>query len=233
MSKEKREYILVGEDMPFSIVEAYRAMRTNLMFVLGARKTNVALFTSAYMLEGKTSTCANLAITFAQSGARVLIIDADMRKPKMHRLFGCGLGSGLSEVLCGVVDDSSIQKTKYDNLYVMTAGKIPPNPADLLMSSSMDKMLETVSSSFDFVFIDVPPVGLVTDAAILAGKVGGAIMIVRKDSTRSEDVRAAKEALVQAGTDVIGYVMTGTNPLHRYGNKYGSKYGYHYYSSKN
>lgn len=225
----KREYILVGDDMPFAITEAYKAMRTNLMFVLGAKNSKVAMFTSAYMMEGKTTTSANIAITFAQTGAKVLLIDADMRKPKQHKLFECELGTGLSEVLCGVVDDSSIQRTSYENLYLMTAGRIPPNPADLLVSPNMDKMLETVTKTFDYVFIDAPPVGIVTDAAVLAAKVGGAIMVVRAGHSRTDGVRKACEALTQAGTSVIGYIMTDAQA---HGNSYKKYRGrYKYYSS--
>ena len=228
----KREYLLIGDDMPFAVTEAYKALRTNLMFVLGAKNSKIAMFTSALMMEGKTTTSANIAITFAQTGAKVLLIDADMRKPKQHRLFECELGTGLSEVLCGVVSDSSIQKTKYDNLFLMTAGRIPPNPADLLVSSNMDKMLETVVKTFDYVFIDAPPVGLVTDAAVLAGKVGGAIMVVRTGLSRTDEVRKAQEAIYQAGSDIVGYIMTDAQQKSGSYKKYRGKYGYeHKYSS--
>ncbi len=220
----KREYILIGDDMPFAITEAYKALRTNLMFVLGAKNTKVTMFTSAYMMEGKTTTSANIAITFAQTGAKVLLIDADMRKPKQHKLFECGLGTGLSEVLCGVVDDSSIQKTKYDNLYLMTAGRIPPNPADLLVSPNMDKMLETVTRAFDYVFIDAPPVGIVTDAAVLAAKIGGAILVVRTGHSRTDGVRRARESLAQAGAGVVGYILTDAIPRNDSYKKYKGKY---------
>ena len=228
----RREYILIGDDMPFAITEAYKALRTNLMFVLGAKNTKVTMFTSAYMMEGKTTTSANIAITFAQTGAKVLLIDADMRKPKQHKLFECELGTGLSEVLCGVVDDSSIQKTKYDNLYLMTAGRIPPNPADLLVSPNMDKMLETVTKTFDYVFIDAPPVGIVTDAAVLAAKVGGAIMVVRTGHSRTDGVRKAREALAQAGAGVVGYIMTDATAKNKSYKKYKGRYKYYSDSGK-
>lgn len=223
----KREYVLVGDEMPFAITEAYKALRTNLMFVLGAKNSKVAMFTSAYMMEGKTTTSANIAITFAQTGAKVLLIDADMRKPRQHRLFECELGTGLSEVLCGVVDDSSIQRTKYENLYLMTAGRIPPNPADLLVSPNMDKMLETVTKTFDYVFIDAPPVGIVTDAAVLAAKIGGTILVVRTGHSRTDGVRRACEALAQAGTSVIGYIMTDAQTRGSSYKKYRGRYKYY------
>lgn len=228
----KREYMLIGEDMPFAIVEAYKALRTNLMFVLGAKNSNVTMFTSAYMMEGKTTTSANIAITFAQIGAKVLLIDADMRKPKQHRIFNCEIGTGLSEALCGVISDSSIQKTRYENLYLMTSGRIPPNPSDLLVSPNMDKMLETVTKTFDYVFIDAPPVGIVTDAAVLAGKVGGAIMIVRAGQSRTDGVRKAKDALEQAGAEVVGFVMTDALTRDSSYHKYKGKY-YEYSSYQN
>ena len=228
---QHREYVTIDSNTPFVLREAYQALRTNLMFILGAKNTNRIVFTSANAAEGKTSTCANIAISFAQTGARVLLIDADMRKPKLHRIFQCNMGSGMSELLCGIVEDNSIQKTSHENLFLMTAGRIPPNPADLLVSSNMDKVLATVSNSFDYVFIDAPPVGVVTDAAIIAGKLGGAILIVRRGVTRTENVQAAKEALEQAGTEVIGYIMTdvdrATSSYRRYGNKYGND-GYYY-----
>lgn len=224
----KREYVLLGPKAPFEVVEAYKELRTNLIFVLGARNSKVALFTSALMMEGKTNTSANVAITFAQMGARVLVIDADMRKPRLHRLFKCQLATGLSEALCGVIEDSSIQKTQYDNLFVMTAGRIPPNPADLLYSPNMDTLLETVQGTFDYIFIDAPPVGVVTDAAIIAGKIGGAIMVVRNGQSHVDNINAARDALSAAGSGVIGYVLTDadnrnkgyTNNYHGYGSAY-------------
>lgn len=231
-TNKKREYVLLGPKVPFEIVESYKELRTNLIFVLGARNSKVAMFTSALMMEGKTNTSANVAITFAQMGARVLLIDADMRKPRLHRLFGCTLGTGLSEALCGVIEDSSIQKTAYDNLFVMTAGRIPPNPADLLYSPNMDTLLETVQNTFDYVFIDAPPVGVVTDAAIIAAKIDGAIMVVRDGQSRVDNINAARDALNSAGTGVIGYVLTDADNKNKgYTNNYRG-YGSAYYSSQ-
>ncbi len=229
---KRREYYAIDESSPFELKEAYNVLRTNLLFVVGARKTNMIVFTSAYMAEGKTSTCANVAISFAMAGAKVLVIDADMRKPKMHRIFECNMNPGLSDVLCGNVGDDTIQKTKYDNLYVMAVGKIPPNPAELIVSTNMEKMLDAVSEAFDYVFIDTPPVAVVTDAAIIARRAGGAVLIVRKGQSRKEGVKAAKNALEQAGTGVIGYVFTDSDKdtsssSYRGGYGYGG-YGYGY-----
>lgn len=226
-----REHKLIDENMPFSVVEAYKAIRTNLIFVLGAKNINSTVFTSYGAMEGKTSTCANLAITFAQSGAKVLLIDADMRKPQLHRLLGCNMTPGLSEVLCGVVDDNSIQKTNYDNLYVMTCGKIPPNPADLLLSTNLDKLIESMSKAFDYVFFDAPPVGLVTDGAIIARKLGGAIVTVRSECATTEDVRETRDALAQAGTEAIGYILTDVKDENRRGYRAHSASYRKYYTS--
>lgn len=224
-----REYSVIDESSPFDLKEAYNALRTNLLFVIGAKKTNIIVFTSGYANEGKTSTCANIALSFAMAGARSLIIDADMRKPKVHRIFDVNMSPGLSDVLCGNVTDDTIQKTKYNNLYAMSVGKIPPNPAELLVSTNMEKMLDAVSEGFDYVFIDTPPVGLVTDAAVIARRAGGAVLIVRKGRSRKEGIRAAKNALEQAGTGVIGYVFTDVDSdSGSYRGYYGGKYGYGY-----
>ena len=224
-----REYTVIDESSPFDLKEAYNALRTNLLFVIGARKTNIVVFTSGYVAEGKTSTCANIALSFAMAGAKSLVIDADMRKPKIHRIFNVNMSPGLSDVLCGNVADDTIQKTKYDNLYVMSVGKIPPNPAELLVSTNMEKMLDVVSESFDYVFIDTPPVGVVTDAAVVARRAGGAVLIVRKGRSRKEGVLAAKNALEQAGTGIIGYVFTDIdNDTASYRGGYYSNYGYGY-----
>lgn len=224
-----REYTVIDESSPFELKEAYNALRTNLLFVIGVKKTNIIVFTSGYANEGKTSTCANIALSFAMAGARSLIIDADMRKPKIHRIFDINMSPGLSDVLCGNVTDDTIQKTKYNNLYAMSVGKIPPNPAELLVSTNMEKMIDAVSEGFDYVFIDTPPVGLVTDAAVIARRAGGAVLVVREGHSRKEGVRVAKNALEQAGTGIIGYVLTDVDSdTGAYRGYYSGRHGYGY-----
>jgi len=219
---------IINDKTSFAVLEAYKAARTNLMFILGKRKennANVVLFTSANQSEGKTTTCVNLAITVAQAGKRVLVIDADMRKPRIHTSFGVDVAPGLSDKLSGMNEQSCVYEISCGNLFVLPAGSIPPNPAELLGSEMMDELLRNASKEFDYVFIDTPPVGLVTDASVLCSKIAGAILVTRYNHTSVDDMKTACSQLEAVGGKVLGTVMNGKDMSTegRYG-KYG-KYG--------
>lgn len=232
---------VIDEKTSFEVMEAYKAARTNLMFTLGKKTKdgngNVCLFTSANPAEGKTATCVNMAITVAQAGHRVLLIDADMRKPRIHKIFGIDATPGLSDKLSGMNEQSCVYEISCGNLFVLPAGTIPPNPAELLESEAMEELLKNAAREFDFVFVDTAPVGVVTDAAILCPKIAGAILVTRYNVTTKDDLAKAGEQLGMAGGKIIGTMMNSVDTHQngfagrygRYGkNRYGYKYGYGY-----
>lgn len=223
---------IINEDTPFTVIEAFKATRTNLMFMLDSNSDkNAIVFTSYAPRDGKSTTCLNLAITFAQTGARILVIDADMRKPALHRYMKTQSKPGLSEVLAGISEDKPcIYKTDVENLFILPSGTIPPNPTELLLSKNMETLLENCSSLFDYIFIDTPPLGLVTDAAIVGAKTLGVINIVNCERSRSEDVESIRSTIEQAGINLIGCIINSV-PMTSSSKKYNirnSNYGYNY-----
>ncbi len=226
-----RNNIILTKDTPFAVSEAYKATRTNLMFKLNENGKNSVVVTSSYLAEGKTSTCVNLAITFAATGSRVLIIDADLRKPRVHRLLNLPLTPGLTDNLAGLTEDNCIRPTVYENLFLLSAGTVPPNPSELLISDKMNDIIDAACKAFDYVFIDTPPVGLVTDASILAAKVTGALVVARQGYSTKDGVKAAIDAIESSGANVLGFIFNDVDiekTAYRRDKKYGSRYGYKY-----
>jgi capsular exopolysaccharide synthesis family protein len=169
------------------------------------------VITSPSLGDGKTVTTVNLAVTLAQSGKKVLIVDADLRKPKVHHYFGIKNGEGLTNVLTGdkeVKKINIVEKNDISNLYILTSGPIPPNPAEMLNSKKMHQLLEQLKKDYDVVILDTPPVGQVTDAAILAGITDGAILVLASGDTRIDMAKRAKKALDGVNAHVIGAILT-------------------------
>lgn len=217
--------LLLREDTNFNIKEAYKAARTNVMFSVPGEGCKKVVITSSYPAEGKTTASTNLSITFAQTGNRVLLIDCDMRKPKIHKAFNLVGDKGLSNVLGGFCGLSEVmQKTAYENLSVISAGHIPPNPAELLASESMKKLLEELSSQFDYIFLDTPPVNVVTDATVLVPVTSGIIMVVRQAVTNQHDIQEALAKLELVEAKVLGFILGSIKPQKGMTGKYG-KYG--------
>lgn len=218
-------------DSPFVVKEAYNAIRTNLLFTQQGEKCPIFIVSSPHANNGKSINSINLAISFAQMGKRTLLIDADMRNPTIHRMFSIPVKNGLSEILAGLTDSITVSKTDVENLSVLTAGKIPPNPAELLSSARMDKLLEFVKSHYDCVFIDTPPINLVTDATSFALKATGYILVVKSETTDIQDVRIAVNALNNIDAQILGFVFNDANAT---GKRYSSYYkrGYHSKYSK-
>ena len=229
------ESAIINEKTSFSVLEAFKATRTNLMFMLNSSSNkNSIVFTSYAPLDGKSTTCLNLAITFAQTGAKVLVIDADLRKPSLHRYLKCQSKPGLSDALAGLeTEEPCIYKTDRENLYLLPAGTIPPNPTELLLSQKMEDILVDCTPLFDYIFIDAPPIGLVTDAAILASKTLGIINVVNCERSRSEDIEVIKSIVEQAGVNLIGCIinavpMSSTKKYRLKDSALGYNYGYGY-----
>lgn len=222
---ERRAATLLTDSTDFATKEAYKTARTNIRFSLSSgRGCKKIIVTSAGPGEGKTTTCLNLAIAFAQTKSRVLIIDADLRKPRINRHLSIDRENGLSDLLCGMIStNDAIKYCTRHNLDCITAGQIPPNPAELLSSKEMELLLEELSEGYDYIFIDTPPVTVVTEAAAMAKCVDGVIIVVRQNHTIAESVARARENLSLANAKILGYILNGVDE---------QSYGYGAYGSR-
>jgi len=198
---------LISEQSPFSLLESYKAARTNLMFSVTKENCPVFLFTSAIPGEGKTTTCMNVAITFAQAGFKTLLIDADMRRPRIYKNFAVSPSPGLSDILVGFSDIGCICETNYKNLFLIPSGTIPPNPAELMTSQNMKALLDQLKEQYDYIFVDSPPVTVVTDAVVLANHVSGVIVVTRQGYSRKDTVSECVLALEQVKANVLGTIL--------------------------
>lgn len=188
--------------------EAFRTLRTSLHYTADRDHTKVLMITSVNPGDGKTLVATNLAASLAQTGEKVLLIDADIRKPRCHRAFSLANRTGLTNVLVESTDvDEVIQPTNLKSLHVLTSGPIPPNPAELLESSAMAALLDSVRDRYDHVLVDSPPAGALADAAILASKVDGVLMVLVAGETRVDQAKEVKESLEKAKGRILGAVI--------------------------
>ena len=200
---------VLTETVPHDFGEAFRSLRTSLVFTSGGESTRVIAVTSSQPLEGKTTTACNLAMVLALGGSRVLLIDADMRRPGLHKTMGLHNTTGLSHLLVGQARVREvIQRTAEPNLFVITAGRTPPNPSELLASERMNQFIANVAQGpFDWVVIDTPPVLAVTDAVIIAQKVAGVVFVIGSEMTRRVHAERALETLQSGKARSIGVVL--------------------------
>ncbi len=248
--KQSQEAIL-NRKTPFIVQEAYRTARTNIMFSLAGSndKCKKLCVTSANAGEGKTTTTLNLAITFAQTGSKVLLIDCDLRKPRIHQYLGVVKTDGLTTILSKQKDfEDVVYHNLRPGLDCLTSGSIPPNPAELLASESMKELLDDLSRIYDYILLDTPPVTVVTDAAALSRYVSGVMIVVREGYTNHESIEQALKLLKIAHAKVLGFFVNDVEIAgmgygayrnsysksykykynYRYNYKYGYKYGYGY-----
>lgn len=222
--------------------EAYRAVRTALYFGLSEKQHKVIQVSSPNKGDGKTSLAGNLAISIAQSGKRVLLIDADLRRPRVHKLFGLDRDLGLSSVIEGEADWRSVVKDAgVENMWCITCGKIPDNPAELLTSHKFEELLDELKQQYDFLVIDTPPLLAVTDPCVVAARADGVLLVVRNTKRAAQDATRATDMLDSLGATTLGVIVVGTedHQSHGYGTygyggsrhgkgRYGYGYGYEY-----
>jgi capsular exopolysaccharide synthesis family protein len=220
---------LITEVSPKSnFSESYRAIRTAILLSSTEPGSKAFIVTSPLPSEGKTATISNLAVAMAQTGKRVLLIDADLRKPRQHRIFKMKNLSGLTNYLTGSIDIKEFVKpTNIHNLFVINAGPVPPNPAELLGSAKMADFIQSVKKAFDIILIDTPPVLAVTDALVMGPNVDGVILVVWGGKTSREALKRAKERMDLTNVKTLGVILNRINlKEHDY---YYKHHYYHYY----
>lgn len=222
--------LIVHVDPRSARSESFRTLRTNLQFLDIGRTDRSFVITSSIQTEGKSTTAANLAIALADAGNRVLLVDADLRRPKVHEYMGLEGAVGLTDLLIGRAEPQDvIQPWGKERLYVLPAGKIPPNPSELLGSEALISLIDEFNKAFDVVLFDAPPLLPVTDAAILARTVGGTIVVCAAGRTHKNQLKGALTALRNVDSPVSGIVLTmlPTKGPDAYGyGRYGYRYGY-------
>lgn len=234
LSKQRK---LLGNHLNFAAAEAYKLLRTNLMFALpNNNECRVIGITSALRGEGKSITSVNLAYTIAQTGERVLMIEADMRLPNVAQRLALRPTLGLSDLLAGLCTrEEAIQESgMLDNLRIIAAGSIPPNPMELLGSEQMTQQLAELKKEFDFIIFDLPPVNAVADGLVISRLVQGMVVVVRQDYGDRSSLSVAVRRLQYLNVKILGFVMTYSHAekkAYKY-RKYGYGYGYGYYGKK-
>jgi len=220
------ELVTLGGASP--VVEAYKALRTNLLFSSVDKEVKTVVITSAAPNEGKSRTAANLAIVLAQAGHPTLLVDADFRRPSQHRMFGRVRNIGLSNLIVQDMPESAlfVPDEQVKDLVILPSGPTPPNPSEVLGSVQMKALLTRFRKGFDYIVIDTPPVNAVTDASVLAASTDAAIMVVDTNKATYTAVQHAKQALDRVGAKVLGSVM---NKMKAAGGRYYyADYGYGY-----
>ncbi len=232
--KTSRSAHLIDDKSKFNIREAYKIGRTNIRFALPDESSSLIIVASSWPMEGKTTNCINLAITFSQTGEKTLLIDCDLRKPRIGKIFDLPTKLGLSNALrnfCTV--EEAIHPTQYSNLFVMPSGHIPPNPAELLSSKEMMDMLEELKKEYRYILIDTPPVNLLADALLLASYASGTVMVARQGITDHKSMQEALDKLKFSGAKVLGFVLNDavdeSNSYYRYRGGHGR---YNYYKKQ-
>ena len=212
--KSKSE-LLIHTDSRSALAEAYRQLRTSILLSSAGHAPKSLLITSSLPAEGKTTTATNTAISLAQTGAKVLIIDADMRRPRLHSVFNISNGEGLSTILSSEMAENQIlDVVQYDEaskLHLMPSGPVPPNPAELIGSEQMSNFLKTMQNNFTHVVVDSPPIASFTDGVLIASMVDGVILVVHAGKSSRQVIRRSKQLLQDVGAKIFGVVLNNVN----------------------
>ncbi len=221
MTDHQPDHLITVADPRSPVSEAYRTLRTNLDFSSLDKPIKTMLVTSAGPEEGKSTVLANLAVTTAQAGRKVILVDCDLRRPTLHNIFNLKNDVGLTTM---VVDDAAmesppLQDTGVEGLQLVSSGPLPPNPSELLGSRRMEEIIAALLERADVVLFDAPPVVAVTDAAVLATKVDGVLLVINAGGTKRDYARAAKARLEKVNANLLGAVLNNVRfdvSLHRY-----------------
>ena len=225
-SQQRKGLSLISKLRPKSVIaEQYRTIRTNIQFSMIDRDVKSIVMTSSGPWEGKSTTSANLASVFTDQGKRVLLVDADLRKPTVQRTFGLSNVEGLTTLLSEPDKkiDEVIQHVPGTELHALTSGPIPPNPSELLNSNRMNGLMKRFEEMYDIIIYDMPPVTSVTDAQIMAAKADGVVFVIRHGVAQKDSVLNAKELLEMVNANILGVVFNGVEKKTDY-----SYYGYGY-----
>lgn len=219
---------VINNDSKFAIVEGYKIARTNLVFSLSAAENNIAVVTSWSKGEGKSTATSNLAISFSKMGKRVLLIDCDLRRPNVHNLLKLDNTIGLSEVVGKFrTFKEAVHTDVLPCLDVLTSGSIPPNPSELLASSSFDALINTIRNDYEYIIIDSPPLGVVTDTLLLKDYIGGYVVVVRERVTTHGDIEKTIQNIKLADSKILGFLKVGCTVHEK--KHYKGYYGYYKY----
>ncbi len=242
------EKVLVNKRSPFALSESFKTIRTNILYTGKNEKCPVYAVTSSYSGSGKSVIVANLAQSFAQLGKKVILVDFDLRRPTQQKIFSIQNGAGVSEYLAGLESnlDALVVHTFVENLDILTSGRIPPNPAELLASENIDKLIAQLKESYDVILVDFPPITIVSDCIVPKHLVTGYVFVVRCGYDDRSQVSAALASMRKVDANLIGFILNDVNlktggyfySKYRYGysskyGRYGYKYGYYGYSNKN
>lgn len=224
--------VALGDKLSFAAAEAYKLLRTNLMFALtdGDEDCRVIGVTSSVRGEGKSTTTLNLAYSLAEAGKYVLVVECDMRLPTLAKRLGIDGEKGVSNLLAGLCNGSEVIKHTqlHKNLYVLPAGEIPPNPSELLGSERMKVTLDILRKDFDYILLDLPPVTAVSDPLVASKLTDGMVLVVRQNYSSKRAIAEAVRQLRFVDAKILGFVMTDSNTAAPGRKKYYKKYGYGY-----
>lgn len=244
-TEEKTKNIIPGENtsskkVPFAVVEAYKTIRTNIMFSLPQSGCKAITVSSAIPGEGKSTTAVNIAIAFSQLGKKVLLIDADLRRPSIHKKMKLLNTKGLYTALVGLSPLSECIQSVNRYFDVLTSGPLPPNPTELLGGEVLSTMLNSLEEKYDYIIFDSTPINIVSDALTLAPKTDGLLLVVRDGNTNREEIRYAIEACKMGNIRILGAVLNAISSKNsgkytyrkRYSYQYRYRYNYNYDSNK-
>ena len=227
MKRKLKAYHLITENLSSRVAESYRVLRTNILFASLDKPIKTIVLTSTAPAEGKSTTVANLAIAFAQTGSKVLLIDADLRRPTLHKVFKITNPLGLTNLLLqSVATELALRDVGVPNLRLITSGPIPPNPSEVLGGNRMKALLSSLGQTFDFILLDSPPTLAVADSSILAATADGVILVVAADEVSRDKARKAKEQLASVKANILGVVLNGVESDSQ------EDYYYYYYGNR-
>lgn len=215
--KEQQGYMaqrrmILSKNSPFFLQEAYKTLRTNIRFALRSEGCKKFCITSSVSGEGKSITLLNLAISFAEAGQKVLLVDADLRRPALARLLVEKATPGLSDILAGLeLENQVVRKELFPNLDIIFSGAIPPNPSELLSSEKMQEFIDRMAAQYDYILVDTPPAGIVSDACIIANMLDGVLLLARQGHSRKDAVRKVVNQLELTGAKLLGFVLNGVD----------------------